>query len=127
MAPHIDLRTGGSCFAYAFKALMEAKPIDTCIILGTGHEPLPNYFALCRKDFETPLGLVTADNDFIDELTCRCSLDLFADEFAHRREHTIEFQTLFLKLLLPEVSIVPCSALSAWMHWSDRRMQSCKW
>jgi AmmeMemoRadiSam system protein B len=107
MAPHIDLRAGGPCFAYAFKALVEANPIDTCIILGTGHEPLPNYFALSRKDFETPLGLVSADNDFIDELSSRCPLDLFADEFAHRREHTIEFQTLFLKLLLPQVSIVP--------------------
>jgi len=107
MAPHIDLRTGGPCFAYAYKALLEASPIHTCIVLGTGHEPLPNYFALSRKDFETPLGLLSADNDFIDELASRCSLDLFADEFAHRREHTIEFQTLFLKLLLPEVKIVP--------------------
>ena len=107
MAPHIDLRTGGPCFAYAYKALLEASPINTCIILGTGHEPLPNYFALSRKDFETPLGLLSAVNDFIDELASRCSLDLFADEFAHRREHTIEFQTLFLKFLLPEVKIVP--------------------
>lgn len=107
MAPHIDLRTGGPCFAYAYKALVEASPISTCVILGTGHEPLPNYFALSRKDFETPLGLLSADNDFIDELASRCSLDLFADEFAHRREHTIEFQTLFLQFLLPEVKIVP--------------------
>lgn len=107
MAPHIDLRTGGPCFAYAYKALLEADPISTCVILGTGHEPLSNYFALSRKDFETPLGLLSADNDFIDELTSRCSLDLLADEFAHRREHTIEFQTLFLKFLLPEVKIVP--------------------
>jgi AmmeMemoRadiSam system protein B len=107
MAPHIDLRAGGPCFAYAYKALVEASPVSTCVILGTGHEPLANCFALSRKSFETPLGLVAADNDFIDELTSRCSLDLLADEFAHRREHTIEFQTLFLSLLLPDVRIVP--------------------
>lgn len=107
MAPHIDLRAGGPCFAYAYKALVEASPVSTCVILGTGHEPLANCFALSRKNFETPLGLVAADNDFIDELTSRCSLDLLADEFAHRREHTIEFQTLFLSLLLPDVRIVP--------------------
>jgi AmmeMemoRadiSam system protein B len=107
MAPHIDLRAGGPCFAYAYKALVEARPVSTCVILGTGHEPLANCFALSRKNFETPLGSVAADNDFIDELTSRCSLDLLADEFAHRREHTIEFQTLFLSLLLPEVRIVP--------------------
>ena len=107
MAPHIDLRAGGPSFAYAYKALVEASPVSTCVILGTGHEPLANCFALSRKNFETPLGSVAADNDFIDQLTSRCSLDLFADEFAHRREHTIEFQTLFLSLLLPDVSIVP--------------------
>jgi AmmeMemoRadiSam system protein B len=107
MAPHIDLRSGGPCFAYAYKALLEANPISTCVILGTGHEPLPHHFALSRKDFETPLGLLSSDNDFIDGLASRCNLDLFADEFAHRREHTIEFQTLFLKLLLPNVRIVP--------------------
>ena len=107
MAPHIDLRAGGPSFAYAYKALVEASPVSTCVILGTGHEPLANCFALSRKNFETPLGLVTADKDFIDELTSRCSLDLFVDEFAHRREHTIEFQTLFLSLLLPDVRIVP--------------------
>jgi AmmeMemoRadiSam system protein B len=107
IAPHIDLRSGGPSFAYGYKALLEANPIDTCVILGTGHEPLSNHFALSRKDFETPLGLVRADHDFIDELTGRCDLDLFAEEFAHRREHTVEFQTLFLKMLLPEARIVP--------------------
>jgi AmmeMemoRadiSam system protein B len=107
IAPHIDLRSGGPCFAYAYKALVEANTVHTCVVLGTGHEPLPHYFALCRKDFETPIGSVVVDQEFIGELSSRCQLDLFADEFAHRREHTIEFQTLFLRLLLPEVRIVP--------------------
>ena len=107
IAPHIDLRSGGSCFAYAYKALAEANAVHTCIVLGTGHEPLPHYFALCCTDFETPLGSVLVDREFIGELTSRCRLDLFADEFAHRREHTIEFQALFLRLFLPEVRIVP--------------------
>ena len=107
MAPHIDLRSGGPCFAYAYKALVEASAFHTCVVLGTGHEPLPHYFALSRKDFETPLGSVTVDHEFVEELSSRCRLDLLADEFAHRREHTIEFQALFLRLLLPEVRIVP--------------------
>ena len=107
IAPHIDLRSGGPCFAYAYKALAEANAVHTCVVLGTGHEPLPHYFALCGKDFETPMGSVAVDNEFIEELSSRCRLDLFADEFAHRREHTIEFQALFLRLLLPKVRIVP--------------------
>jgi hypothetical protein len=107
VAPHIDLRAGGPCFAHAYKALVEAGPIHTCVILGTGHEPLPHYFALTRKEFQTPLGMVAVNNDFIDRLISRCPLDLLADEFYHRREHTIEFQTLFLKLLTPNTRIVP--------------------
>ncbi|MBW1982501.1 MAG: AmmeMemoRadiSam system protein B [Deltaproteobacteria bacterium] len=107
VAPHIDLRAGGPCFAHAYKALLEAQPIGTCVILGTGHEPLPHYFALSRKDFDTPLGRVAADQEFIDEFSHRSPVDLFADEFAHRREHTIEFQVVFLRLLLPDVKIVP--------------------
>jgi len=107
VAPHIDLRAGGPCFAHAYKALLEAAPIGTCIILGTGHEPLSQYFALTRKDFDTPLGPVPVDTVFVDELCRRAPLDFYVDELAHRREHTIEFQTLFFRLLLPEVRIVP--------------------
>jgi len=107
VAPHIDLRAGGPCFAHAYKALLEASPVATCLILGTGHEPLSRYFAVTRKDFETPLGPVTVDTVFVDELCRRARFDLFVDELAHRREHTIEFQTLFLRLLLPEIRIVP--------------------
>jgi hypothetical protein len=107
MAPHIDLRAGGTCFAHAYKALVEAGEFHTCVVLGTGHEPLPHYFALSRKDFETPLGSVLVDKEFIEALSSRCRLELLADEFAHRREHTIEFQALFLRLLLPKVLIVP--------------------
>ncbi|HVO83470.1 MAG TPA: AmmeMemoRadiSam system protein B [Syntrophobacteria bacterium] len=107
VAPHIDLRAGGPCFAHAYKALLEAAPIGTCVILGTGHEPLSRYFALTRKDFETPLGPVPVDTAFVDELCRRVPFDLFLDELAHRREHTIEFQVLFLRLLLPDVRIVP--------------------
>lgn len=107
VAPHIDLRAGGPCFAHAYKALLEAAPIGTCVILGTGHEPLPQYFALTRKSFETPLWPVAVDTVFVDELCRRVPFDFFVDELAHRREHTIEFQTLFLRLLLPEVRIVP--------------------
>jgi AmmeMemoRadiSam system protein B len=107
VAPHIDLRAGGVCFAHAYKCLLEAGPVHTCVILGTCHQPLSRSFALTRKDFDTPLGPAETDNDFIDSLCSRCDLDLFADEFAHRREHTIEFQALFLRLLLPQVRIVP--------------------
>ena len=59
MAPHIDLNAGGVCFAHAYHAAQQADVPSTWVILGTGHEPIANYFALTPKDFETPMGLIT--------------------------------------------------------------------
>ncbi len=58
MAPHIDLTAGGVCFAHAYQAALQNEAPATWVVLGTGHEPVENYFALTLKDFETPLGLV---------------------------------------------------------------------
>jgi AmmeMemoRadiSam system protein B len=52
---------------------------------------------LTRKDFSTPLGLVETDKDFVDRLQAGSAQDLFADEYLHRGEHSLEFQVLFLK------------------------------
>jgi hypothetical protein len=65
-------------------------------------------FALTRKHFETPLGMVDTAVDFVERLAERTGKDYFVDEFSHRGEHSIEFQALFLKYILPEgLEIVP--------------------
>lgn len=108
VAPHIDLQAGGPCFAHAYKALQESEtPPTTWVILGTGHEPLENFFALTPKDFETPLGVMKHDQAFCQELTRLAPRDLRASEYSHHREHTIEFQAVFLSLSRPEATIVP--------------------
>jgi len=111
IAPHIDLRFGGPCFAWAYKELARYPVPDLFIILGTAHAATENIFVLTKKDFETPLGVVKTDQEFIDELAKRCRRDLFIDELVHRNEHTVEFQLLFLQYLYPEgtgkIKIVP--------------------
>jgi hypothetical protein len=112
IAPHIDLRVGGPCFAWAYKELAQSPPPELFIILGTAHAATQNLFTLTKKDFETPLGVVHTDKDFIHDLTSRYDYDLFADEMVHRNEHTIEFQLIFLRYLYPKeigrkISIVP--------------------
>ncbi len=104
VAPHIDFRRGGPCFAWAYRALAEAPPPDLFVVFGTGHST-SRPFVLSRKDFETPLGTLKADQDVIDRLVRYADQDLFEDEFAHRSEHSIEFQTVFLKYLYPEREI----------------------
>jgi len=99
VAPHIDLRIGGPCYTFAYRALAEAEPADTYVILGTGHSGLLNCFSCLPKDFETPLGIVRHDADFIAALRRRHQHELFAEPLPHRAEHTIEFQTVFLQHL----------------------------
>jgi AmmeMemoRadiSam system protein B len=114
IAPHIDLRAGGPCFAWAYRELARSPRPDLFIILGIGHAPMKNLFAVTTKDFDTPLGTLRTDKAFVKSLTENYPHDLLADEFAHRGEHSIEFQTVFLRYIFPEdaISIVPilCSS-----------------
>ena len=116
VVPHIDLRIGGQTYAWAYKELAETQRPDIAVILGTGHNGLKNLFSLTRKPFSTPLGHLQVDSEFVESLTSLYSHDLFADEFAHRTEHTIEFQVLFLQQLFGNaIPIVPI--LCSFAHW----------
>jgi len=97
VAPHIDFHRGGPGYAWAYKSLVESEGADLYIILGTSHCSGQYPFILTLKDFETPLGRVETDKNFVGNLQQKCSEDFFADEYLHRGEHSIEFQVLFLK------------------------------
>ena len=119
MAPHIDLQAGGVSFAHAYKASAEAEAPMTWAILGTGHEPVDNYFALARKDFETPLGLVRCDQECCAALLDSAPRDLLAGEYNHHREHTIEFQAVFLAHVHPGAAIVPLLCSFSPDEWEE--------
>ncbi|HEX4448695.1 MAG TPA: AmmeMemoRadiSam system protein B [Polyangiaceae bacterium] len=115
VAPHIDPWRGAVGYGHAYGALAAAIPAeaDTFVLFGTSHAPMKQPFALCRKAFETPLGTVAADAQAIDTLVGRASgFDPFADQFNHKREHSLEFQVVFLKHLLKDrpFRIVPVLA-----------------
>lgn len=115
MAPHIDLRRGGACFAYTYKQIAEESDADLFIILGVNHFWNDSFFIVTRKDFETPLGRLETDVEFVDSLAQHSNFDLFSGEFAHKQEHSIEFQVVFLQHLFGNgrgVKIVPilCSS-----------------
>jgi MEMO1 family protein len=113
MSPHIDFHRGGSTFAWAYDRLVTESPAQLFIILGTAHTPLKRFFSVSRKDFETPLGDVKTDRDFVAALAGRLnssSTEMFADELPHRHEHSIEFQALMLQYVLGDrrdYAIVP--------------------
>ena len=78
IAPHIDYRRGGNCYAWAHQAIQESSPVDLFIILGTAHSPMASPFVLTRKDFQTPWGLVKTDQEFLAEMEAGCPFDLYA-------------------------------------------------
>ena len=102
VVPHIDMRSGGPCYAHAYRALAEAAPVDLFIILGTCHSAMQEYFSATKKDFHTPWGLLSTDAEFIDGLHHQWQGGLFRDELMHKVEHTIEFQVIFLRYLFGE-------------------------
>ena len=99
IAPHIDFQRGGSCYAWAYKALAESPPPDLFIILGTVHSPTEFPFVLSRKKFVTPRGEVETADEIVSALEKKLTFDPFQDEIAHKTEHTIEFQLVFLDYL----------------------------
>jgi hypothetical protein len=100
MVPHIDLRRGGFVYAHGYKEFLENCDADLFVIFGIAHCGTENVYTLTTKDFDTPLGTVQTDAGFVQSLARRCSRDLFADEFAHKGEHSVEFQVIFLQHLL---------------------------
>jgi MEMO1 family protein len=110
IAPHIDLRVGGAAYAYGYKELAERCDADVFILLGTSHYGAQDLFVATDKDYNTPLGRVKTDCDFVRTLQQHYGEDLLASEIIHRTEHSLEFQTLFLQYVFGqtrEFTIVP--------------------
>lgn len=110
VCPHIDFQRGGPTYTWAYRSLFERSDADLYVILGVAHQSCRRRFALTSKDFETPLGTLPTDREFVDQLASRAGGHLFEDELAHRTEHSIEFQTVFLNYLWGlrrDVAVVP--------------------
>jgi AmmeMemoRadiSam system protein B len=108
VAPHIDLSVGSRVYSKAYQNLRDLSP-KTVIVLGTGHQMAQDVFAVSDKDFETPLGVAACDRPWVEKLRAAGGEVLARNDFAHRAEHSIEFQVLFLQHILPKASfaIVP--------------------
>jgi AmmeMemoRadiSam system protein B len=108
ISPHIDLSVGHKTYSSAYQVLKGVTPARV-VVLGVGHTMVNELFSLTDKDFETPLGVIESERSLIQKLKEAGGDIIGPNDFAHRSEHSIEFQLIFLKHLLDGISftIIP--------------------
>ena len=98
VSPHAGYIYSGQVAATAFGAI----PPDfsgTFVVIGPSHRGYIN--CVSEIPWETPLGVVETDDEFVR------SLDIETDELSHRDEHSLEVQMPFIKYRFPRARIAP--------------------
>lgn len=125
IAPHIDLEAGKRAYALAYGAIRQRR-FGRVFLLGTGHSLEDGFFCLTGKDFQTPLGLVKTDGETVQKLRPAGRGAVSRSDIFHRREHSLEFQILFLQHLFgSSFVIVPilCGSFAAVLERVSRPSQ----
>jgi len=119
LAPHIDTAVAGPVYVDVYRRI-KAQRCDRVIVLGINHREQNGLYSVLNKGFLTPFGRIAPDRDFIESLTDGLPPGTLApDDFGHKVEHSIEFQTVFLRHYLgPSFAIVPvlCGGLQDIMN-----------
>ncbi|NUP05812.1 MAG: AmmeMemoRadiSam system protein B [Polyangiaceae bacterium] len=129
VSPHMDFWRAADGYAAAYAPLRDHFPTDveTIVVLGTCHAGMHSAFAFTKKGFRTPFGVARTDEDFVEGVAVASGVDVFADEYKHQGEHSIEFQVVHLQHVLgkrrKDVRIVPilCGLGRAQARRSDPR------
>ena len=100
IVPHAGYVYSGPVAACAYRQLVSAgSRIKRVILLGPAHRVgFRGLAASSAQYFDTPLGLVTVDQDALDAILMLPQVHLL-DE-AHREEHSLEVQLPFLQQVL---------------------------
>lgn len=119
IAPHIDLNVGGTSYAPAYHAVKDTDA-DLFVIYATSHYADYDLVIPTDKDFETPLGLIKTDKELLEKIRARLPFELTRNDIAHRREHSIELELIFLQYLFPkrEFTILPL-LVTSFGHYRD--------
>jgi AmmeMemoRadiSam system protein B len=102
VSPHIDLERGGPSYAWAYQALADSPPPDVIVALGVAHASPNSPWVMTRKAYETPYGPMAVDAELYEDIRGCLWYDPTDDEWAHRKEHSLEFQALWLRYLWKE-------------------------
>jgi AmmeMemoRadiSam system protein B len=103
ISPHAGLPYSGPVAAAGYR-LLENQTFDTAVLIGPSHfVHFQGASIFSRGGFETPLGLIPIDEELAGAIESGEQQIRFFLE-AHDREHCL---LPFLKVLLPDISIVP--------------------
>lgn len=96
LSPHIDIQVAQRTYVGAYRSL-KGRSYDLIILLGVNHNPQDGLYSLSEKSYLTPYGELPADGDLVSDLRDKLPKGtLSTDDFGHKMEHSIEFQTLFI-------------------------------
>ncbi len=98
VSPHAGYVYSGEVAARAFSTIRPDFS-GTFVVIGPSHRGYLN--CVSKVPWETPLGVVDNDTEFVE------SLDIETDEFSHRDEHSLEVQMPFIKYRFPRARIAP--------------------
>jgi AmmeMemoRadiSam system protein B len=119
LAPHIDIKTAAEVYVNTYRHL-KGKHYDLVIILGINHHEQDGLYSVSGKNYLTPYGEIKSNRNFISALKKLVPEGtLTTDDFGHMTEHSIEFQTIFLRHYLGDsFSIVPilCGGIHAFIR-----------
>ncbi|MDI6752479.1 MAG: AmmeMemoRadiSam system protein B [bacterium] len=105
IVPHAGYVYSGRAAAEAFKQI-EGNDYETAIILGVPHHyPLGRPSIYLGDGYETPLGTLSIDKERAEKIAEACGLSEATE--ADAPEHSIEVQLPYLKVLFPNIKIVP--------------------
>ncbi|MEN3028555.1 MAG: AmmeMemoRadiSam system protein B [Aquificaceae bacterium] len=115
MVPHMDLRVARETYWEGYGRLKEGKKL--VLVLGVSHYWHEMPFSLLPLDMETPFGVLRVRRDLVEKLQSLYSFDLTQDLLSYRREHSIEFASLYAKMLFPEAQ-----ALALIVSYGDKSL-----
>jgi AmmeMemoRadiSam system protein B len=99
ISPHIDLIRGGSVYAKTYSELQKSVIPDIVIAFGVSHKGGVSPFIFTKKEYETPYGNIQVDNDLYMKFKEVLWYEPDEEEFFHKDEHSLEFQSLWLKYI----------------------------
>ncbi len=121
ISPHIDLKAGAKAFAESYSRF-KIPSGSRIILFGVGHH-LDLPWSVLTKDIATPFGTVKNDKGGLFYLSNSKKIELFPDHIAHKLEHSIEFQALFLHHLLKDEFVILPFLIGPLITFFDKKVK----